>query len=135
MAGAPQNNPGAAALSATCKIKVTASGFQVKASDMPVTIQLCEDLQRHPATSSWLTDAKVYFHATTTLAPNQPTNTTNTTYDLEANPQNKKFDVWTEVGHKPQARCYIYEACTGSPLLCAIDTSVGPTCVFTIEVL
>jgi hypothetical protein len=139
MADDPQHNPTSA--SGSCKISSGApmQYFQVQATDMPVTIQLCEDQQRHPAQSSWIETVEVDLSSTETKAQNQPANITNTTFDLgrpENEPENKKYDVWIKVGHKPGAYSYLYEACSDSPaLLCAIDTSVGPTCSFTIEVL
>lgn len=135
MSQGPQNNPGSKRY---CKIKASPN-LQIKSEDLPVTIQLCEDRNLHPAKSCWFTGAEVKISGTDTLAQNQPTNITNTTFDLrkpEDNPKNKKYDVWMKVGHKPNACCYVFEACSDSPpQLCFIDTSVGPTRSFTIEVL
>jgi hypothetical protein len=135
MASSPQNNPGADAAPSSCKIK-DAGGFQINATDLPVTIQLCEDQQCDPAKSSWFQSVKAYIHDTTTPAPKQPTNITNTTFKLQPLDPNGQYDVQITVGHKPGAYCYVYESCTTSPpVLCAIDTSVEPNGSFTIEVL
>jgi len=129
MANRPQKKSGN---ETPCRIKANPN-FQVKSGDLPVTIQLCEDQQLHPATSCWFASVEVKIGGTNTPAQNQPTNMTNTTFRLqkpEDNPVNKNYDVWMKVGHKPNACCYVFESCSDSPpQLCFIDTSVGPLAV------
>lgn len=119
-----------------CKIS---SALQVKASDMPVTINLCKDKQGHPADSTVvLVKVEVFIHNTNNSVAGQPTKQTSNSFDLDLKPG--VYDINSTVGPGsgakpgPMSTVFLFEAC-GNPAkqLCAF-TAGGPNCGFTLKV-
>jgi len=136
MSGGTPANPGAGAAPVPCKITPDPSGqCEFQAGDMPVTIQLCEDTNRTPATSTRFYKVEMFVHNSMTPAPNQPSELTNTTCKLPSQPAGC-YDVQITVLHTPGAVGYVYEAC-GNPAfqLCDIDTSNSPNTSFSLRVV
>jgi hypothetical protein len=120
----------------TCKIS---SGFQVKASSMPVTLNLCEDTRSTPATKVQFAAVNVFDNSGSPVA-NQPTSLKSNSFDLKLTPG--AYDINLTVAPASGARSpsrptvFLYEACKNpTTQLCAIVTSVSPGGSFHLSVI
>jgi hypothetical protein len=137
----PKKTMAAAAVNAvqagTCKIS---AGFQVNASDMPVTINLCKDTRGTPADPDVeLVTVDVYDSTTGTPIPGQPTSLKSNSFTLKLT--KGAYDINSTVGPGPGAKpngkptVYLYEACNNpTTQLCAFIAG-GPGCGFTLTVI
>jgi hypothetical protein len=119
-----------------CKIS---GGYQVNASDMPVTLNLCSDTVGTLATSMDFDSVDVYDSSGSNVA-GQPTSLKSNsfvltlkagTYDVSST---LKPGAGAGVGTKPTL--YLYENCKNATLqLCAFITSVSPQAGFRLSVI
>jgi len=139
MAGGPQNNPGAGAAPAPCKISPDPSGqfdFQVKAADMPVKIKLCEDQNGTPATTSSFNTIVVSVALTNPpkVVAGQPTSTTATSASFSL--QKGAYDIVIALNPLPNSKvAYVYEDCGGLNQLIRIPTPVKVSGHFSLKVM
>jgi hypothetical protein len=120
----------------TCKIS---SGFQIKAPDMPVTINLCKDTQGTLATEVQFAAVTV-FDNSGNLVANQPTNLKSNSFDLNLPPG--AYDINSTVAPASGASStskptvFLYEACRNPTIqLCAFVTSTSPGGSFSLGVI
>jgi hypothetical protein len=135
MAGGPQSNPGAGA--ASCKIKPIPSGFQMKASDMPVTINLCSDATgKTLSTAVQFVTVDVFDDVTSAPIPGQPNPKTANTFVLTLKAGKYRIDMVVEALVLPKPKAYVFEACNNpTAQLCFFNTAVSPECAFRLEVI
>lgn len=105
-----------------CNISRVSPGvFQIRAADMPVTLQLCEDTQGNPAVTSTLNTAIVRQIGSPNPITGQPTNVTKTTFTLTL--PVGSYDVRVVITPLPGFKfAYIFEKCSNPQFwLLAID--------------
>jgi hypothetical protein len=105
-----------------CKITRIAPGvFQVKQTDMPVTLQLCDDTEADPAQNSTINTVGVRQVGTSTPVKGQPTNITKTTFDIQL--PAATYVIRMVINPLPACKfAYLFEACTNPQFwLMAID--------------
>jgi hypothetical protein len=105
-----------------CKIaRVSPGVFQIRAADMPVTMQLCEDTQGNPAVTSTINTVIVRQIGTPKPVKGQPTGVTKTAFTLTL--PAATYDIRVVI--TPLHNCkfaYIFEACSNPQFwLLAID--------------
>jgi hypothetical protein len=125
MGGNPINPAGGAAAGPCKMTPVSLRAFQIKASDMPVTIKLCENEQGDPAKSTFSTiTVRSLSTNPPTVIKGQPTAVTKTTFTLTL-PVGLYY-VGIVVNPFPgSAMAYVYEDCAGSNQLTDIQLDVG----------
>jgi hypothetical protein len=123
-----------------CKIMPSAFGFQVRAQDTPVTINLCSDSSGTLATEVQFVSVIVSDNATLTSVAGQPVSQTPNSFVLDLAVGKYRIDmvVGPAAGASvsSSATAYAYEACSGASVqICFFDTAVAPTCAFRLEVI
>jgi hypothetical protein len=119
-----------------CKIS---AAYQVKASDMPVTINLCSDTTGTLATAMDFDAVEVYDSSGVPVA-GQPTTLKSNSFVL--NLKTGTYDISSTLkpgegaGIGPKPTLYLYENCKNATTqLCAFITSVSPQAGFHLSVI
>jgi hypothetical protein len=139
MTGGPQGNPATGAAPAPCKISPDPSGqfdFQVKASDLPAKIKLCEDEKGTPAKTSSFDKIVVSVALTDPpkVVPGQPNPMTATGASFTL--QKGAYDIVIALNVLPTSMvAYVYEDCGSLNQLLRIPTPVKVTGHFSLEVI
>jgi hypothetical protein len=117
-----------------CKIaRVDPGVFQINATDTPVTLQLCEDTQGNPASTSTINEVDVRQVGTSDPVKNQPTGLTKTKFTLTL--PAAKYVIRLVITPQPGCKyAFLYEACSKPQFwLLALD-AVEPDGPFTLIV-
>jgi len=123
---------------APCRISVDNSGqfeFQIKATDMPVIVKLCENNLGAPATTSSFNAVRVYNALTSPpkVVNGQPTTVNATDFSLTL--PSGAYDIVMTLNHLPGSQiAYVYESCGGLNQLARIPILIQPSGYFSLRV-